>query len=63
MSGRTTPEPLGAASAKVLYTNAGNLDRHRMTGNTNGGQTVLAFCAGPGTVLSRSSTVRLSDWD
>ncbi|ENF9513119.1 phage tail protein [Escherichia coli] len=27
MSGRTTPEPLGAASAKVLYTNAGNLDR------------------------------------
>ncbi|WP_306163135.1 hypothetical protein, partial [Escherichia coli] len=33
------------------------------TGNTNGGQTVLAFCAGPGTVLSRSSTVRLSDWD
>ncbi|EPV3626731.1 HNH endonuclease [Escherichia coli] len=32
-------------------------------GNTNGGQTVLAFCAGPGTVLSRSSTVRLSDWD
>lgn len=27
MSGRTTPEPLGAASAKVLYTNASNLDR------------------------------------
>ncbi|WP_172313191.1 phage tail protein [Citrobacter sp. A316] len=27
MPTRTTPEPLGAASAKVLYTNAGNLDR------------------------------------